>query len=100
MKELMELLEKRQGNKSNEQFANEIGFRGSTMWRYKNGKTGINNQKREMMIRYFSERGDTVMVGALLVYKTGSKFTEQELDELGRLFLTRRQPAMALAPSR
>ena len=60
----------------------------------------INNQKREMMIRYFSERGDTVMVGALLVYKTGSKFTEQELDELGRLFLTRQQPAMALAPSR
>ena len=58
MKELMELLETRQGKKSDEQYANEIGFRGSTMWRYKNGKSRINNQNREMMIRYFISVND------------------------------------------
>lgn len=101
MSDVMELLGKRQGKKSDEQFANEMGIRGSTLWRYKNGQSDINTEAREKLIRYFSERGDSVMIGALLVYKTGSKFSERELDELGRYFLTRKHlnTDMALAPS-
>lgn len=100
MSDVMELLEERQGQKSDEQFANEIGLRGSTLWRYKNRQSDINTKARELMIRYFSERQDSVMVGALLVYKTGSKFSRQELDELGRYFLQKRPVNnMALASS-
>ena len=101
MSEVMELLGKRQGKKSDEQYANEMGIRGSTLWRYKHGQSDINTEVREKLIQYFSERGDSVMVGALLVYRTGSKFSEGELDQLGRYFLTRKSPItdMALAPS-
>lgn len=101
LSDVMELLGKRQGKKSNEQYANEMGIRGSTLWRYKHGQSDINTEAREKLIRYFSERGDSVMIGALLVHRTGTKFSEGELDVLGHYFLTREHPHtdMALAPS-
>lgn len=94
MSELMELLELRQAGKSNEQFANEMGLRGSTLWRYHNGKSDIDSESRRKMVQYFSQRGDMEMVGALLIYKTGSELNTDGLQRLGKCFLD-----LALTPS-
>lgn len=102
MVDVMELLRTRQGKRSDEQFANEIGLRGSTFWRYHNGKSDINMQAREKLIEYFSALGDTEMVGALLAYKAGRHLEKEELNSLGRLFLgfaNGNKKEQALAPS-
>lgn len=101
MVDVMELLKTRQGEKSDEQFANEIGLRGSTFWRYHNGKSDINMQAREKLIQYFAARGDTEMVGALLAYKAGRHLEKEELNSLGRCFLSfaNGSKEQALAPS-
>lgn len=100
MPDVMELLEKRQGIKSNEQFANEMGLRGSTLWRYKNKKSEINTATRASMIRYFSERKDAEMVGALLAYKTGTgRLSPSDLSTLGKCFLDFAQDRLTLVPS-
>jgi hypothetical protein len=99
MADLMELLELRQGNDSDEKFANRMDLRGSTFWRYKNRKSAIDMEAREKMIQFFAERHDAEMVGALLAYRTGVTLSEPDLSELGRVFLQSSYQAVALASS-
>lgn len=100
MSEVLELLELRQGEKSDEQFANEIGLRGATLWRYKNGKSEINTVARKKMIEYFCGLNDAVMIGALLTYKSGKSLSPQQLEEIGRFFLApQSQSKLTLVPA-
>jgi hypothetical protein len=87
MSDLLKLLELRQAGKSNEQYANEMGIRGSTLWRYKKGQTQINTVTREKLLAYFAARDDAEMVGALLVYKTGSSLSTNQLIKMGKYYL-------------
>ncbi len=87
MKRLLKLLEARQGQMSNEKFANKIGLAGTTVWRYRAGKSVINAPTRQKMIQYFLAKNDAEMVGALLAYRTGSELSSRQLSELGQQFL-------------
>ena len=88
MADVLKLLEERQGGKSDEQFANEMGIRSATLWRYKNGKSDINTAVRQRLIGYFAERDDVEMVGALLVYKTGRNPSKEQLSKIGSKLLS------------
>lgn len=88
MSDLLKLFESRQGDLSDEKYANQIGLTGSTLWRYKKGKSDINTAARRTLIRYYSRLNDEEMIGALLAYKTDGQLSQPQLIELGRLFLS------------
>ena len=93
MVDVLELLRSRQGNVSDEEFANRFGLRGATLWRYKNRQSRIDTSAREKMINYFAALGDAEMVGALLAYKTGVCFNDEQLATFGNSFLKLRNQA-------
>lgn len=88
MNDVLELLRSRQGEKSDEEFANEMGIRGVTLWRYKNQTSAMSTNIRKKLIVFFASRDDPEMVGALLIYKTGLKPSSQQLVELGKMVLS------------
>ena len=63
MNELMELLRQRQGKMSDEEYANKIGLRGSTLWRYYNGKCTIGTEALQKLAVEFAKKNDKVMLG-------------------------------------
>lgn len=98
MSDVLKLLELRQGDKSNEQYANEMGLRGTTLWRYKKGQSEINTATRKKLMEYYAARQDAEMVGALLVYKTGSQLSSSQLAEIGRYYLQSIKPVGKPSP--
>lgn len=83
MTELMELLRQRQGKMSDEEYANKIGLRGSTLWRYYNGKTTIGTEALQKLASEFASKNDPVMLGALAAYALGLPSDASKLEELG-----------------
>lgn len=83
MTELMELLKQRQGKMSDEEYANKIGLRGSTLWRYYNGKSTIGTEALQKLATEFANKNDTIMLGALAAYALGLPSNAAKLEELG-----------------
>ena len=84
--DLKELIRDRQGELTNEKFANVVGLVGSTVWRWYEGNT-ISLLARLKLIEYFAALNDYEIVGALLAYQCGRELTTEQHVELGRVFL-------------
>lgn len=79
MAQLVEMLkerQKREGIKSDEAYANRIGIRGSTLWRYYNADRGMNLKVIRILARYFQSKGDEEMVSALKDYAVFGEDTD------------------------
>lgn len=87
MSDVLELLELRQGDMLNDDFAPMLGVRTTTLWRWRNGKSEIDAASKEKLIDYFSGQNDAEMVGALLAYKSGYSMPTHKLIELGQVFM-------------
>lgn len=71
MAELVEMIQDRQGKKSIEQYANEMGLRGATLFRFYKGQREISVSSLRKMAEYYRLQGDRTMVSALAAYALG-----------------------------
>jgi len=71
MAELMELIRKRQGDMSIEEFANKMGARTATLSRQYNGERQLGIDTLRRYATYFRMQGDEEMLRALAAYALG-----------------------------
>ena len=83
MAQLMELLEKRRKNRTDEQFAVGLNLSGSTVYRYRKGKTEISMDAMQKMTPVFAKEGDSEIIGAFVAYALGIE--DAPLDTLKRI---------------
>lgn len=83
MAELMELLKDRQDEMSNEEFANKVGLRGSTLGRYYRGESIIGTTALQKLASEFVKRGDMIMLGALAAYALDLPTDTAKLEKVG-----------------
>ncbi len=68
MAELVELLKDRQGDLPTEVYANRMGIRGVTLWRYYTEQRGVSINAIRKMAHYFQMQNDEEMLRALAAY--------------------------------
>ena len=96
MVDVLEELEARRGSQSVRSFAREVGDISSTAYtRYMKRESNINTTVRANMINHFAILGDDVMVGVLLLYKTGVCLDNEQLADFGRQFIQVANPNKA-----
>jgi transcriptional regulator with XRE-family HTH domain len=71
MTELMKMIRERQGGLSTEEYANKMGIRQATLWRYYNMERKISLDILQRLARFYREQGDSVMIEALSAYAIG-----------------------------
>lgn len=71
MADLMRMIRQRQGEKSVEEYANMMGIRGATLFRYYNDEREISLEVVRKLAKFYSDSGDTEMVQALGSYALG-----------------------------
>ena len=88
MTQLRKMLEGRKGQLSDEKFGNAVGVSGSVMFRYLKRDTTVGLDAVQKMVPAFAARGDTEMVGALMIYAAGLKVSDPgTLRKIGELAL-------------
>jgi len=87
MSGLMELIKVRQGDVSNEKYANLIGLTGVSLWRYHNDKSEINLEAIQKLGAFFANNNDPEMVGALAAYALGLPVDNTALGAIGETVL-------------
>lgn len=85
MAKLMELIKVRQGDLSNEKYANEIGLTGTTLWRYHEEKTELNARNIKKLAQYYAKKKDFEMIGALASYALDLETDLDSLTVVGQL---------------
>lgn len=68
MAELVKMIQERQGQMSIEEYANRMGIRGATLYRYYSEEREIGLAVLRKLIRFYKDQGDTNMVEALTEY--------------------------------
>jgi len=71
MAELVEMIQDRQGKTSIESYANQIGIRGATLYRYYNKQRDMSLEVIRKLIQFYRQQGDTEMVDALKEFAVG-----------------------------
>ena len=71
MAELMKMIKDRQGEMSTEEYANKMGIRQVTLWRYYNSDRKISIEVLRRLARFYKQQGDTAMLEALSAYALG-----------------------------
>lgn len=66
--ELMKMIQKRQGDESNERYAYNLNLTGSTLFRYYEGERRPNLDAIRKMAQYYQKIGDNEMLEALADY--------------------------------
>jgi len=87
MADLMEFVKERQGELSNEKYANTIGLTGTTLWRYHAGKTNIDVSGIQKFSEFYIKKEDAQMIGALIAYSLGIKLEVEEINKIGEILL-------------
>ncbi len=71
MANLVKMIQVRQGQMSTEEYANKIGLRGSTLFRYYNEERSISLDALRKMAQFYRQQNDTEMMRALSSYALG-----------------------------
>lgn len=78
MSELVELLKARQGDKVADDFAHDLGIRGTTLYAYYRGDRSVGISVARRMAKYFQSQGDEEMVDALGAYVLGVEYSPRK----------------------
>lgn len=76
MADLVKMIRSRQGDMSIEEYANKMGIRGATLFRYYNEERSIRLDVVRKMASFYRGQDDNEMVQALGAYALGFDWTE------------------------
>jgi plasmid maintenance system antidote protein VapI len=68
MAELVKMIQERQGQMSIEEYANKMGIRGATLYRYYNQERKISIEVVQKLAQFYKNQNDTAMLNALSSY--------------------------------
>jgi predicted DNA-binding transcriptional regulator YafY len=71
MSDLVKMIQSRQGDMSIEEYANKMGFRGATLFRYYNNERAVGLNVVRKMAEYYRRQNDIEMLRALGSYALG-----------------------------
>lgn len=66
--ELVQMIEQRQGDVSNEKYARHFDVSGTTLFRWRKGERAPNIEAIRNMARFYKKQGDKEMLAALAEY--------------------------------
>lgn len=78
MAELMKMIRERQGGLSTEEYANKMGIRQATLWRYYKSERSISIDVIRRLARFYRQQGDSVMLEALSAYALNGESPSQQ----------------------
>lgn len=78
MAELMKMIKERQGDLSTEEYANKMGIRQATLWRYYKSERNISIDIIRRLARFYRQQGDSVMLEALSAYALDGESPSQQ----------------------
>ena len=84
--ELFELIAQHQGEKTDAEYAADVGINATTWWFYSHQKRQLPPSVRASLIDYYLSVGEFAIVGALLTYKSTKPLTVTAASTLGTVY--------------
>ena len=84
--ELFQLIAQHQGEKTDAEYAADVGINATTWWFYSHQKRQLPANVRASLIDYYLSVGEFAIVGALLAYKATTPLDVAKASTLGTVY--------------